>query len=88
MRGTNKGELVPEIVLGRIGRILAGENGGYFINVHYDGESTHGYYVFLMNDIDNPSDGGDYWCQDMNEVRRLFEASQWEVEWPQASASV
>ncbi|WP_144119104.1 hypothetical protein [Catellatospora sichuanensis] len=72
---------MEDIHLDRHGRILAGENEGFFIHVHFDAERTHGYYVFMVDDIENPSDGGDHWAADMAELRTLFRTSDWRIEW-------
>ncbi|RKN33824.1 hypothetical protein D7044_08660 [Micromonospora musae] len=72
---------MPDIPLDRYGRILAGENEGYFIRIHFDAEVTHGYYVFLVDDIDSPTDGGDYWVMDMAELANMFHGSEWRIEW-------
>ncbi|MEV8517365.1 hypothetical protein [Dactylosporangium sp. NPDC051484] len=70
-----------DIPLDRYGRVLAGENEGYFVRVCFDAEATRGYYIFLVDDIENPSDGGDYWAKDMDEVANLFLVSEWRIEW-------
>jgi hypothetical protein len=72
---------MPQIYLDRYARIVAGENEGYFLQVHHDEQGTHGYYIFLVDRIDNPSDGGDLWAKDMAGVENLFRVSEWEVEW-------
>ena len=72
---------MSKIELERYGQVTAGENEGFFIRVHFDEKNTGGYYVFLMNDIENPSDGGDHWVKDMDELSNLFRVSEWQVEW-------
>ncbi|MGC5308970.1 hypothetical protein [Micromonospora zamorensis] len=72
---------MSDIPLDRYGRIVTGENEGYLIHVHYDAESTGGYYVYLVDDLESPSDGGDYWSKDRDELAKLFRLSQWRVEW-------
>ncbi|GIE92508.1 hypothetical protein [Actinoplanes regularis] len=72
---------MSDIPIDRYGRVLDGENKGYFIRVTLDAEVTHGYYVFLVDDIKNPSDGGDYWAKDVAELANLFRVSEWRIEW-------
>ncbi|MFC7247570.1 hypothetical protein ACFQO7_34340 [Catellatospora aurea] len=70
-----------DIHLDRHGRIVAGEDEGFFLCVQFDAEHTRGYYVFLVDDIENPSAGGDHWAKDMAELRTLFSTSHWRIEW-------
>ncbi|MEV6970086.1 hypothetical protein AB0M47_33750 [Hamadaea sp. NPDC051192] len=72
---------MAKIELERYGEVIAGENEGFFIFVHYDERDTGGYYILLVNDIENPSDGGDYWVKDTDELINLFQVSDWQVEW-------
>lgn len=72
---------MPEIPLNTFGRILAGESEGYFLHVHFDPDVTGGYYVYLVDDLENPSAGADYWARDEGELARLFQTSEWTTEW-------
>jgi hypothetical protein len=72
---------MSKIELERYGRVIAGENEGFFIRVHYDDKSTRGYYVYLVDNIENPTDGGDYWAKDLEELDSLFQVSEWQVDW-------
>jgi len=70
-----------EIRLEQYGKILSGQNEGYYVRVHRDAEETGGYFVFIVDDLENATDGGDYWAVDMGEVETIFRTSDWEVEW-------
>ncbi|MEV4500175.1 hypothetical protein AB0J84_31330 [Micromonospora arborensis] len=72
---------MSEIPLDRYGRIVAGENEGYLVHVHFDAEVTGGYYVYLVDDLESPSDGGDYWAKDREELTNLVRLMEWRVEW-------
>ncbi|MFY1619781.1 hypothetical protein [Micromonospora sp. WMMD736] len=72
---------MPEIPLNQFGRILAGESEGYYLHVHFDGNVTGGYYVYLVDDVENPADGGDLWAKDENDLAKLFRTSEWKIQW-------
>jgi hypothetical protein len=72
---------VREIPIGRFGRIVAGEEEGYFLHVDFDAKDTGGYYVYFVDDIDNPSAGGDHWAKNVEELHRVFDSSEWQIEW-------
>jgi hypothetical protein len=63
------------------GRILTGFYEGYFVRLHDDSGVTGGYYIFLLNDLASPTDGGDYWVENLQELESFVESSQWEIEW-------
>ncbi|MFD7339631.1 hypothetical protein ACFV98_27010 [Streptomyces violascens] len=63
------------------GRILSGFYEGYFVKLHNDSDVTGGYYIFLVNDLVAPTDGGDYWVEDLAELESFVESSHWEIEW-------
>ncbi|WP_433310996.1 hypothetical protein ACQP0U_23935 [Micromonospora sp. CA-269861] len=72
---------MSDIPLKRYGRVVTGENEGYVIHVHRDKEITGGYYVFLVDQLEDPSDGGDHWVRDQEELAALFRLSEWTIEW-------
>ncbi|MFE6041349.1 hypothetical protein [Streptomyces sp. NPDC056452] len=72
---------MTKIELERDGRILSGFYEGYFVRLHDDSESTGGYLILLVNDLVAPTDGGDYWVEDMAELESFVESSRWEIEW-------
>lgn len=72
---------MTKIELGRCGRILSGFYEGYFVKLHDDSDVTGGYYVFLVDDLSEPTGGGDYWVEDMAALESFVESSQWEIEW-------
>ncbi|GAB3851782.1 hypothetical protein ACFPIJ_53490 [Dactylosporangium cerinum] len=67
------------IEYGRFGRIVAGDsNEGMFLHVRHDVEETGGFYVYMVDDIDNPSAGGDDWTRD---PVTFIRQQGWQVEW-------
>ncbi|MGW1466729.1 hypothetical protein ACWCPT_20560 [Streptomyces sp. NPDC002308] len=65
----------------RHGRILSGFYKGYFVKIHDDSERTGGFYIYLVNHVSAPTDGGDYWVADRAELASFVESSQWEIAW-------
>ncbi|MGM9333875.1 hypothetical protein [Streptomyces murinus] len=51
------------------------------MKLHDDSEVTGGYYIYLVNDLSTPTDGGDYWVADRSELESFVESSEWEIEW-------
>jgi hypothetical protein len=72
---------VTHIELERYGRILSGFYEGYFVKLHDDSEVTGGFYIYLVNDLSAPTDGGDYWVEDRAALEEFAESSQWRIEW-------
>jgi hypothetical protein len=72
---------MTKVELERNGRILSGFYEGYFVKLHDDSEVTGGYYIYLVNDLSTPTDGGDYWVADRAELESFVESSEWEIEW-------
>ncbi|MFJ6687053.1 hypothetical protein [Streptomyces werraensis] len=63
------------------GRILSGFYEGYFVKLHDDSKITGGCYIFLVNDLTSPTDGGDYWVESLEDLDAFVEESKWEIEW-------
>lgn len=72
---------MAEVKLESPGRIIEGEYEGYFVTVHHDADATGGFYILLVNDLTNPTDGGDFWVESRADVESFFKASQWTVVW-------
>lgn len=72
---------MARIELERYGHIRSGFYEGYFVKLHDDSHVTGGYYIYLVNELSAPTDGGDYWVADMAELESFVESSQWEIEW-------
>ncbi|MYX30853.1 hypothetical protein GTY75_30230 [Streptomyces sp. SID8381] len=73
--------MTTKVEMERYGRILAGFYEGYFVRIRDDSEVTGGYYIYLVDDLAEPTDGGDYWVADKGELESFVESSQWEIEW-------
>jgi hypothetical protein len=54
---------------------------GYFVRIHHDVGKTGGFFIFIVNDLGNPTDGGDFWVLDETGLEDFFRTSEWEVSW-------
>lgn len=54
---------------------------GYFVKLLDDSDDTGGYYILLVDDLNSPTDGGDYWVGGYAELESFVESSRWEIEW-------
>ncbi|WP_415646256.1 hypothetical protein [Stackebrandtia soli] len=70
-----------EIKLEKQGRILSGPFEGYFVKLHEDPQWISGYYILLVNDLENPTDGGDDWVKDWEDLEEYVRTYRWEIEW-------
>ncbi|MGC9410584.1 hypothetical protein [Streptomyces sp. DZ1-3] len=51
------------------------------MKLHDDSDVTGGYYVFIIDDLTAPTDGGDYWVENREELEAFVKSSKWEIEW-------
>ena len=66
-----------DVELGRFGRIVTGDmDEGYYVHIAGDGAS--GFLVYVVDDLADPSAGGDYWTDDL---AAFFHREHWQVEW-------
>jgi len=65
------------------GRIVSGENSGWFIYVVDDVKNSGGYFIFIAQDPDDPENelGYDDWAADFEELERYFIYNYKVIEW-------
>lgn len=68
------------IKIGNIGRILKGDNVGFFIKVQDDSENTGGYLI-LQSKSDDFTSGFDDWVENSRALEQFFKESKWEIDW-------
>ena len=71
---------MSEIYIGRIGRILEGDETGWMLQVIDDAENTGGFLVVTWHD-DIEGSGYDGWVEDYESLEQYFEDSHWVIEW-------
>jgi hypothetical protein len=69
-----------EIKIGRIGRILAGDDVEKYVKIVDDFENTGGFLVLTASDF-QMSECFDDWVENGDVLRKYFEASRWVVQW-------
>lgn len=70
-----------DIRLEQSGLIEAGQYEGYYVRFHDDSAVTGGYYILLVNDLESPTDGGDYWVENVAELESFAESAKWKIRW-------
>ncbi len=65
-----------------VGKIKKGDYQGWYVKVVDDSHKSGGYFIYLIQDIDNKnSEGYDEWLETLEIVRGYFIESNWEIEW-------
>lgn len=63
------------------GRLLNGENTGWYIWIKDDQENTGGYLVIQSKTSDFGGNGFDNWFETIEEIEKFFKYRNWEIEW-------
>ncbi|MBW8831099.1 MAG: hypothetical protein JF606_17080 [Burkholderiales bacterium] len=71
-----------DIELGKVGKIVAGQELGRYVKVVDDAASTGGFLILTAMAPDM-QDGFDSWVESREMLQRFFEEAGWIVEWPQ-----
>jgi hypothetical protein len=65
-----------------IGKILKGDNKGWYILVKDDFEDTGGFLIFISKDPKfNSDEGCDYWVEQYKNLIGFFKESHWKIQW-------
>jgi hypothetical protein len=65
-----------------VGRIVSGENAGWFIYVHHDAADTGGYFIYRNPSRDFSGEPMfDIWQPDRDGLRAQFRYDAREIEW-------
>ncbi len=68
--------------VGVLGRIVAGNDLGWFVEVVDDSAgSTGGYYILTFDQADRSGLAYDNWVESLGDVRRYFQESRWAIDW-------
>jgi len=71
---------MKNIIFNKIGKILEGDDTGYFIKIINDIESTGGYLILISKDKSFKS-GFDSWVENKKMLEKYFEESHWSIDW-------
>ena len=64
------------------GKILNGDNLGWYVVVQEDFENTGGYLVLVSPDQNFLSNNGcDYWVEKYGDLVDFFSESHWQIRW-------
>lgn len=68
------------IQINRLGKILQGDEKGYYIKIIDDLDNTGSFLILTSPDIDMKK-GFDNWVKDKRSLERYFMESNWLIEW-------
>jgi hypothetical protein len=64
------------------GRILSGDQKGWYLMIQDDSENTGGYLILTVRNLSPDNhEGFDGWVEDMSGVEKYFVASRWLIDW-------
>jgi len=69
-----------DIRIGKWGRIISGDEAGWYLKVEDDANSTGGYIIITCKEPGS-NIGYDNWVKDLVHLRNYFKASNWSIEW-------
>jgi len=72
---------MSELRIGVLGRLLAGDHAGWFVEVVDDASSTGGLLILTHENLDRSGMGFDSWVESITDAERYFAQSGWNVEW-------
>jgi hypothetical protein len=69
-----------KIMIGKVGKIMAGDNKGGFVKIIDDHENTGGFLIFTSLS-QRFQDSYDNWVQNKLDLERFFQEANWSIEW-------
>ena len=69
------------IKIGKVGKIIEGDEAGKFVKVVDDSVNTGGFLILTADDI-GFTRGFDNWVENESMLQRYFQEARWRVEWP------
>ena len=69
-----------EIKVGEVGKIMAGENSGRYVQVVDDRANSGGFLVLTASGPDM-REGFDSWVESAEVLERFFVEAGWDVDW-------
>jgi len=67
--------------IGVLGRIVAGDDTGRFVEVLDDASLSGGFLILTYDNVDRSGNAFDSWVESITDVDLYFDECGWEVEW-------
>jgi len=80
--------MMLEIRLKTVGKIVAGEDKGRFVEVLDDSHESGGFLIFTYDSLDRSGDVYDHWVESIVDVDLFFEELAWRIDWQAGSGGV
>jgi hypothetical protein len=75
---------MPKIEIGPVGKIVEGDDAGYYVKIVDDEQNTGGFLV-ITSDSPDFSTGYDDWVENRSALEEYFVESGWRIEWSDES---
>ncbi len=70
------------VLFGKLGKILEGDDAGFFIKIEHDTTNTGGYYIYQSKDKDfKGPDSFDAWVETIENLHGFIKESNWKIKW-------
>jgi hypothetical protein len=69
-----------EIPIGKVGRIVEGDDVGSYVKILDDSANTGGFLILVASDRELVH-GSDAWVENADQLAPYFVASKWEIAW-------
>jgi hypothetical protein len=72
-----------EIKIGAVGKVIEGEDLGWFVFLKEDLEDSGGYFILIFNNqvMSKSTEIYDYWVENKEDLIPFFRDSNWKIEW-------
>lgn len=70
-----------DLRVGVLGRIVAGDDAGRYVEVLDDTSSSGGFLILTYDHSDRSGNAYDSWVESIGDADLYFEESSWDVEW-------
>ncbi|GGF27966.1 hypothetical protein GCM10011611_37480 [Aliidongia dinghuensis] len=68
------------VPIGRVGKIVSGDEAGWFVKVLDDSDATGGFLILTSRE-DHFVSGFDNWVADENALKQYLHEARWLIEW-------